>query len=65
MTRAILQGSPLQVGSYRAPEDTELAQVYTPRQNSISRGSLRGEFEARLLRLSSGGFVLVLAQLGL
>ena len=65
MTRAIPRGSPLQVGSYRAPEDTELAQLYKLLQPSISRGSLREAFEARLLSLSSGGFVFVLNQQGL
>ena len=53
------------MGSYRAPEDTELAPRYKPHQNSISRNSLREAFEARLLSLSSGDFVFVLAQLGL
>ena len=53
------------MGSYRALEDTELAQLYKPLQTFISRDSLREAFEARLLSLSSGGFVFVLTQLGL
>ena len=65
MTRAVLRGYPLQMGSCRAPEDTELAHLNKLRQTSISRGFLREASEARLLSLSRGCFVSVLAQLGL